>query len=87
MVYAELFEEAFYKKKNVNPQIHEMKEGKVVDVPEEVDAELLAKVLANPEMVALLASLAKTINIYLFPGLFFGGMIILYVQYCILQML
>ena len=62
MVYAELFEEAFYKKKNVNPQIHEMKEGKVVDVPEEVDAELLAKVVANPEMVALLASLAKTME-------------------------
>jgi hypothetical protein len=28
-------------------------------VPEGVDAELLAKVLANPEMAALLTSLAK----------------------------
>ena len=31
-------------------------------VPEGVDAELLAKVLSNPEMAALLASLAKTMK-------------------------
>ena len=30
--------------------------------PEGVDAELLAKVLANPEMAALLTSLAKTMK-------------------------
>ena len=31
-------------------------------LPEGVDAELLAKVLNNPEMAALLASLAKTMK-------------------------
>ncbi|MCU6686048.1 hypothetical protein OCV99_05665 [Dorea acetigenes] len=31
-------------------------------VPDGVDAELLAKVLNNPEMVALLTSLAKTMK-------------------------
>lgn len=34
----------------------------VVDVLDDVDAELLAKVLANPEMKALLASLAKAMK-------------------------
>ena len=33
-----------------------------VDVPDDVDAELLGKVLANPEMKALLASLAKAMK-------------------------
>jgi site-specific recombinase XerC len=56
---AELFEEAFYEKKNLDPQIHDTPEGKTMKVPEGVDAELLAKVLANPEMAALLTSLAK----------------------------
>lgn len=37
-------------------------EGKVVKVPEGVDAEMLAKVMANPEMAALLASLAKAME-------------------------
>ena len=46
---AELFEEAFYEKKNAT-------------VADEVDPELLAKVLANPEMRALLNSLAKTMK-------------------------
>ena len=63
---AELFEEAFYGKKNLNPQINEQatagKAEKTLTVPEGVDAELLAKVLGNPEMAALLASLAKTMN-------------------------
>jgi integrase len=56
---AELFEEAFYEKKNLDHQIHDTPEGKTMKVPEGVDAELLAKVLANPEMAALLTSLAK----------------------------
>ena len=34
-----------------------------VAVPEGVDAELLMKVLANPEMAALLTSLAKTMKV------------------------
>ena len=33
-----------------------------VAVPEGVDAELLMKVLRNPEMTALLTSLAKSLN-------------------------
>ena len=59
---ARLFEEAFYEKKNLNPQMYETPEGKLMSVPDGVDAELLAKVLSNPEMVALLASLAKTME-------------------------
>lgn len=59
---AQLFEEAFYKKKNLDPQLHDTQNGKMLSVPDGVDAELLAKVLANPEMVALLTSLAKTMQ-------------------------
>ena len=63
---AELFEEAFYGKKNLNPQLSEQintgTKEKILAVPEGVDAELLAKVLGNPEMMALLTSLAKTMN-------------------------
>jgi hypothetical protein len=35
---------------------------KMITVPDGVDAETLMKVLGNPEMVALLSSLAKTIQ-------------------------
>lgn len=49
---AELFEDAFYKKNNLDPNM----------VSEEVDMELLMKALANPEMRALLNSLAKTMK-------------------------
>ncbi len=66
---AELFENAFYKKENLDPSIHggsmsdnNVPDGQMVKVPEGVDAEALMKVLANPEMTALLASLAKTIK-------------------------
>ena len=63
---AELFEEAFYGKKNLNPQLNEQiaagTKEKTLTVPEGVDAELLAKVLGNPEMRALLTSLAKSIQ-------------------------
>ena len=59
---AQLFEEAFYKKKNLDPQLHDTQDGKMLSVPDGVDAELLAKVLTNPEMVALLTSLAKTMK-------------------------
>ena len=60
---AEMFEDAFYGKKNLDPQLRKNEEGEnVMTVPEGVDAELLAKVLANPEMAALLTSLAKTMK-------------------------
>ncbi len=60
---AELFENAFYKKENLNPQLHESEEGtRTMTVPEGVDAEALMKVLGNPEMAALLTSLAKTMT-------------------------
>ena len=45
---AELFEEAFYEKKNLDPKMREETTTQTVDVPDDVDAELLAKVLANP---------------------------------------
>ena len=59
---AELFEEAFYEKKNLDPQMHVQQENNNTAVADEVDPELLAKVLANPEMRALLNSLAKTMK-------------------------
>ena len=58
---AELFEEAFYEKKNLDAQMHVQQENNNT-VADEVDPELLAKVLANPEMRALLNSLAKTMK-------------------------
>ena len=57
-----LFEEAFYAKKNLDPHIHETANGKMLQVPEGVDAEVLAKVLGNPELTALLTSLARTLG-------------------------
>lgn len=59
---AELFEEAFYEKKDLNPQMHPNTSENTLTVPEGIDAEMLAKVLSNPEMAALLASLAKTMS-------------------------
>ena len=59
---AELFEEAFCEKKNLDPQMHVQQENNNTAVADEVDPELLAKVLANPEMRALLNSLAKTMK-------------------------
>ena len=59
---AQLFEEAFYGKKDLDPQIHGKGETQKVSVPEGMDPDVLAKVLANPETAALLASLAKTLG-------------------------
>lgn len=60
---AEMFEEAFYAKKNLDPQLRKSASGEnVLTVPDGVDAELLAKVLSNPEFSALLTSLAKTMK-------------------------
>ena len=58
----ELFEEAFYEKKNLDSRMHVQQENNIIIVADEVDPELLAKVLANPEMRALLNSLAKTMK-------------------------
>ena len=61
---AEMMENAFYNKENLNPQMKESKESSnTIAVPEGVDAELLMKVLGNPEMAALLTSLAKTMKV------------------------
>ena len=59
---AQLFEEAFYGKKDLDPQLHAQEEEWKVAVPEGIDPDVLAKVLANPETAALLASLAKTMG-------------------------
>lgn len=59
---AELFEEAFYNKKSLDPHLHEEPVVNTVQVPEGVDAELLSRVLSNPEMAALLSSLAKSMQ-------------------------
>lgn len=52
----ELFEQAFYEKKNLDPSMHAHVAGKTVELPTDVDAELLAKVLSNPEMATLLTA-------------------------------
>ena len=63
---AELFEEAFYQKKDSDPApgnntvLSSSKRKNVVEVPEGIDYNLLQKVLSNPEMVALLTALAKS---------------------------
>ncbi len=62
LINAELFEEAFYEKKDLDPQMHPSAAQNIVAVPEGIDAEMLAKVLSNPEMAALLTSLAKTMK-------------------------
>ena len=58
----ELLKKAFNEKKNLNPQMHVQQENNNATVADEADPELLAKVLANPEMRALLNSLAKTMK-------------------------
>lgn len=45
--------------RNLDPSMHATATGKTVELPTNVDAELLAKVLSNPEMAALLSALAK----------------------------
>ena len=66
---AELFEEAFYRKKDADPRPVDLSStlsspgsGKpVIEVPEGVDPELLKKVLSNPEMATMLKTLMKTV--------------------------
>lgn len=59
---AELFENAFYKKKNLNPFMHEGEEVNDVAMPEGVDQKMVMKVLSNPEMMSLITALAKTMK-------------------------
>ena len=62
----ELIEEyvQIYGHDNLNPQMKEQDEGSsTITVPDGVNAELLMKVLGNPEMAALLTSLAKTMKV------------------------
>ena len=62
---AELFEEAFYGKKNLRPQMGDAagyQAANTITLPEGVDAEVLVKVLDNPAMMALLNTIAKTIQ-------------------------
>ena len=51
-----------FMRKKLDPQMHVQQENNNAPVADEVDPELLAKVLANPEMRALLNSLAKTMK-------------------------
>ena len=62
---AELFEKAFYQKNNTDPVAalsFPSTERPVMELPEGVDPGLLQKVLANPEMAALLTALAKSMD-------------------------
>ena len=60
---AELFERAFYSGKGVESvEAPAEPEDKGPAAPAGVDPELLAKILSNPEMAALLTSLAKSLN-------------------------
>ena len=62
----ELFEEAFYKKKNLNPDMNGQSNGgnsqeapaHIVTVPETIDPVVLQKALLDPEMAALIKALA-----------------------------
>ena len=66
---AQLMENAFYNKENLNPDIHgasgtqNNNNNNMISVPEGADADMLMKVLGNPEMAALLTSLAKSMNL------------------------
>ena len=60
---AALFEKAFYSGKgsdSIEPPAETGSEAKAA--PSGVDPDLLAKILSNPEMAALLTSLAKSLN-------------------------
>ena len=63
---AEPFEEAFYKKRDANPQMDQQteykKEKTVIEIPEGIDTEMIKKILENPEMMVLLSALAKKVE-------------------------
>lgn len=61
---AELMENAFYGGAGFDSQMkNQTADANTVVVPNGVDPELLAKVLANPDMAALLTSLVKTMKV------------------------
>ena len=51
--------QAFYNKGNLDPNMKAVAKENTVELPTTVDTELLAKVLSNPEMAALISALAK----------------------------
>ena len=65
---AQLMENDFYNKENLNLDIHgasgtqNNNNNNMIRVPEGVDADMLMKVLGNPEMAALLTSLSKSMK-------------------------
>lgn len=59
---AEIFENAFYNKENLNPQIHETQNSNFMNPPDGIDTELIFKALSNPEMAALLSAFAKKLE-------------------------
>lgn len=65
---AQLMENDFYNKENLNPDIHgasgtqNNNNNNMISVQEGGDADMLMKVLENPEMAALLTSLAKSMK-------------------------
>ena len=59
---AELFEQAFYEKKIPDPRMRETSKIGEGELLSDVDADLIAKVLAKPELKALLVSLARAIE-------------------------
>lgn len=59
---ADRFEEAFYQKKDADPEMHGKKGSKSLNIPDGVDADMLQKVLENPETAALLSALVKSIG-------------------------
>ena len=66
---AELFEETFYQKKDTDSLAagyasfsSPTADKPVMEIPEGVDPGLLQRVLANPEMAALLTALAKSMD-------------------------
>ena len=62
---AQRMEDVFYNGENLNPHTKGAVDGQTANtaaVPEGVDADLLMKVLGNPEMAALLTSLAKSLK-------------------------
>ena len=57
---AELFEDTFYGKKETDPQMQRKKPVNTLKVPEGVDAELVAQILSNPEIINFITSIMKS---------------------------
>ncbi len=58
---AELIEEAFYNKENLDPDMKK-KTNETINIPDNVDIELVNKVLANPEFMKLLQAVEATMK-------------------------